>query len=524
MTDISSKCITIATDSSCSIEQFAIHGKSVSSFFQSETSIKNIVFLSLFFLASAHLALKTLFPLPGFWVVGASLIVGIGSCFILKTKDVTGFFIALFACVHFNFADNQGGLWSYIVCTVYMLVLLFNKKINFFRINTVSKFINLLFAIFIIHQLLGLLINNYSLLSNAQSLVVICSHIIIFYSCASIDMSKFQFRRLSAIWFGVAIWVFFVAINQKYHWFIVDSPVLPYQLSRDFSLSSGATGASFGNSELFSEYYCFVYIFSIIIYLYSKEFISRFIKHVYVYIMIFSSAICLMMGGSRSAILLAVAATMFIFMDQMSSRNPVRSIKMLIQVGALGVFVSAFLLFFGDYISLDETLEDFMRIDLSHMSFQSVASGESINRGWVFEAGVRRLGEGSWWIGYGYGIPDNNRISMGINNLLIADYHSLYLQLPFFYGWIGSLSYIFIVFFTGLRSFICYMRNRNSDNYLIYISLGFSILCAVFLIDQYKISVTRNPSYYLLTWFFFGFAHSVVNTINFSLIKLQNKC
>jgi len=69
-----------------------------------------------------------------FWFVGASLIVIANIIFLSKCRDTTGFILAMFICTHFAFADNQGGLWSYIICAILLLaVLLKHQKHSLFH-------------------------------------------------------------------------------------------------------------------------------------------------------------------------------------------------------------------------------------------------------------------------------------------------------------------------------------------------------------------------------------------------------
>jgi len=87
-------------------------------------SIRELLLMSLFFLAAAHLCIKALFPNPVFWLFGGGVIVVAGSLWCIVRKDDFGFLLVVFACTHFAIASNQGGLWSYVLCAIVFLMIL----------------------------------------------------------------------------------------------------------------------------------------------------------------------------------------------------------------------------------------------------------------------------------------------------------------------------------------------------------------------------------------------------------------
>jgi len=271
---------------------------------------------------------------------------------------------------------------------------------------------------------------------------------------------------------------------------------------------------SFGSGELLAEYFCIVFVISLIVIIYSKELSQLRIKEIPPFIMLFFAVTLLIIIRSRSSIILASAAMIFIMLHNFTLIPANRNTGRTVLVVGIAVLSIVFFLKFGSYFSLEKVIEKFETVDLPAMSLESIASGDSINRRVVYAIGYQRLAEKSWWIGYGYNLPENNRESLGISDFTVKDYHSLYLSLPIFYGWVGAASYISVVLFTGIRAYRCYWRNRKRSHYLVPIALGFAIVWGVFLFDQFKVTLTRNPSYFLLTWFLLGWTHSVVNCIN----------
>jgi hypothetical protein len=185
--------------------------------------------------------------------------------------------------------------------------------------------------------------------------------------------------------------------------------------------------------------------------------------------------------------------------------------------GILSVAVG-FIFIFGSYFFLDKMADDFRKLNPSKMTAGSVVSGRGINRGNLFIIGWNKLTRESWLVGYGYNIPENNKKSIGFKKSAARDFHNLYLSLPFFYGWFGAIAYVLLLVGTFSRIYISYIREtRKTSTYLTPIALGFSVLWGIFLLDQYKIGVTRNPNFFLMTWMWLGLTHAVANSMANSL-------
>jgi len=473
------------------------------------TSVLVIGLLSLYFLFCAHLSVKAFFPNPAFWLIGAAAIVAGGIWFLLNYNDTFGYFLAVFACSHVNFADNQGGLWPYVLCATFLVGVLLKYRFGV-SFSSVPLGINFLIIVFFAHQIMGLVLNPYSLVSNIQALIIACAQVLAFYGCASFKMTGPRLRQVSGVWFAAACWVFISALNQKYHWLLTPSPMLPQRFAGE-GVYALATSGTFGSSELFSEYFCIVFVLSLVLIAYSTELERLHLKIIFPALLSLIASASLLMAGSRAAIILAAAAAGYIALGSAMLTASVQNLRRLALLAGAAMLCAVLILSFGSFLSLEDTIDDFKSLDPSNMSIKSVISGDSINRDFVYEYGYRRLAEKSWWIGYGFNLQENNHESMGLQGAEVKDFHSLYLSLPIFYGWIGAAAYVALVLCTGLRSYMCYLKYRQINHYLVPIALGFAVVWGVFMIDQYKITVTRVPCYFLLTWFWLGWTHSVAN-------------
>jgi len=481
-------------------------------------SVLSVLVLALVCLGAAHLAVKEFFPNPVFWIIGASIIVAVGLVWIVIRKDYFGFLLALFVCVHFNFAEYQGGLWAYVLCAVMLAgSFLCRSEIT---LSSVPNVFNLFVFVFLFMQILGTMLNPYSLVCNIQASIVAVAQVLAFYLCASQKMTMPKLKRFLSIWFLVACWGFVMGLNQRYQWLITPSPLLPQReyLGGVFGhvlKLAHVPAASFGSGELFGEYFCIVFAFSMVVFCHMKELKGLQIRKLFPVVMIFVSLTGIVMGAARSAVVLAVVGMFYItFLDFIVAPS-VRSLcHSAIVVGTLSV--ATILLFnFGSYVFLDRMVDDFQQLNPSKMTMSSVVSGQSINRGKLFVNAWKRITHESWLVGYGYNLPVNNKISIGFQRVEVRDLHNLYLSLPFFYGWFGAIAYVLLLLGTWFQIYIRYMREaRKASTYLTPIALGFSVLWCIFILDQYKICVTRNPNYFLLTWMWLGLTHAVANSMD----------
>ena len=66
---------------------------------------------------------------------------------------------------------------------------------------------------------------------------------------------------------------------------------------------------------------------------------------------------------------------------------------------------------------------------------------------------------------------------------------------------------------TAYRVFAASLKYRTRKSFLIVLAVGFTMFFGVFLADQYKLSILRNPNYQMMFWIWLGLANSVVKSI-----------
>ncbi len=460
---------------------------------------------SFIFLIFSHLAVKAFSPNPVSWIFAITIMIFIGIGWMVLNGDDFGFFLIIFLCGHFVFADNQGGVFPYVFFVVIVSsMLMIRRKIVVF--SSVPFIFHVILLVFFIHQVIGTILNPYSLASKIQFIVLALSWVLVFYYAASLKISDINIKRFLFSWFAIVIWMFIAALNQKYHWVITLSPLLS---QHEMNLSAYGT---FECSELFSEYSCYVFVFSLIILCNLREFKVLKIKKSIILPVAFISLCNLIMGVSRASLLLAgVSVFYIIFLNVIVIPSGKNFRQALIVLAVLPVLV-VLVLQLGSLVSTDLMKEDFQKLSHSKLNIKTAISGRGIHRGNLFISAVEKLRKESRWLGYGYSKGENNLKTMGLEKRRLKGYHNLYLSLPFYFGWGGAVMFILLVFGTGLRSYLTYFRLRKLNHYLVSFALGFAMLWGIFIVNQYKISLTRSPSYFFLIWMLLGFTHAIVNS------------
>jgi hypothetical protein len=294
---------------------------------------------------------------------------------------------------------------------------------------------------------------------------------------------------------------------------ITENPLMPQRYNLMGKIETVVAGL-FTNSELCAEYFCFVFVFALIFAGYNKGIAALQINKVFPSLALIISLSMLVLSTSRAAMLLSAAAAFGIILVNLITVPSFKGLLRIFSFLIILFIVGGSTLLLSDFIGLDRVKDKFALLKPTKMNTQTIISGKETNRFTAFEAGFRRLDSKSWWIGYGYTLPENNMKSMGFNKHdIIKDYHSLYLSLPIFYGWIGAASYLLLILITEGRIVTNYLTAKRFDHFIVPVAFGFSICWVIFLLNEYKISVTRNPQYFLLIWLLLGLTHSVANSI-----------
>ncbi len=480
-------------------------------------AILSLAFLALIF---GHLLLKSYMPNPAIAGIGFVLIAIIYNYVLLVRRDTFGFVLIVYVCSYFLYAHNQGGLWNLLTFGLLAIhTVMGRRKEEFSPADNVMK---VLLGVFILWNVLGWILKNpISITPKLEGIAAFFGFILMFRLSSNIVMTKERLRRFLVI---VAFMIFYqvlAQINQRHlilHW---NTPLLGGYGEKGTLLTYGTTNAwgTIVDFELLAE--SAVLMICLLIPLLSSSLTQRELKFSsnIIVVMIFFCLATIFLATNRSATILAVlAVTLYYFVLPMRLFSAVDRITRQFKL----VLVLAILLpTIGAYVGLHTLEKKFGQLSGEKFTVHGVISGKDINRGGLVSMGLERLGQESWFIGNGFGVIRANQMAwFGVDSESadggqpsLNDFHSLYLSLPELYGWVGALAFLSIIAVTWFRAIGTALRNRNRKDILVAFAVGFSMFWGVFLANEYKISILRNPNYQMLFWIWLGLANSVVKTL-----------
>lgn len=427
--------------------------------------------------------------------LGLPLIIYI-SYIILKKYDSFSFMLIIFICNHFRFYEN---FWPLFFVVIF---LLFNSHEVFIshKKEKNNKFIIFLFRLLFVFNLIGLILNeNGSLTDRLLGFSVFSSYFLIFYLCLNKRLSNWDITRFIQVLIFLVFFQLFICLLQKLGLFDLDLPYLPLSVldvSSDSSLAEYRISGSFGDFELLAEYAALLLVFFLSISLYYK---IAFVFPLKILIPIIVALSCLiLMTGTRSSLVLIVLALLFFLITHLKILFAPR-----FWFSILAIIVVFFLMIRqGDPLGLQLV---FNRIsEMQQSSNAKMSSDELINRDYTFKYAYKRLNEKPWIIGDGYTNGEGYKMSLfgsEFNTVEIRDYHSLYLSIPIFWGWVGGFVMVFI-FALCLYIFLRDLFISRNNSLGQYVSLGFFFTWSLLFINEYKIQFIRFPNYFFLIWFF----------------------
>jgi hypothetical protein len=399
---------------------------------------------------------------------------------------------------------------------VLALDLLMNQRREGFRQR--DSVMSTLLGFFIFWNVLGWALRNpLPIVPELQGIAVFFGFILMFRLASNMVITKERFRLFLVVTFFMLLYEFTVDLIQRYYLLRWNTPLIGSYTEFGSALTYGTTNAwgTLVHFELMGEYGAL--LTCLLIPLLSSSLTQRELRFGSnrIVIMIFSCLAIIMLATNRSATILFILTVAVYYLVL-----PMRLFSAIDRFGRQLKLVLAFALLLpivGVYIGLHHLEEKFATLS-ENMSVEGVISGRDINRGQLVAMGLKRLESESWWVGYGFGIPRSNiwawtSVDPREQRVGAADYHSLYLSLPQLYGWVGAFAFLTMIVVTAFRSFTTSMRYRRRKSFLIVLVVGFTMFWGVFLMNEYKIDILRNPNYHMLFWIWLGLANSVIKTI-----------
>ena len=441
--------------------------------------------------------------------------------FMFIKQDLFSFILVLFICSHFSFSNDLGGIWNLMTFVLFLGYLLFNKKK--LLVKSKNKTANSLLLVLLFANFLGwILLNKIELIYRFFGIINFFSFIVIFIIVSSFTLTQERIRDWLYCAGFMAIWIMLVNLNQRNALINIQTPLLGVDPRSDVNpISAGFRLGLFGHSELNGEYgmLLFILFFPFLISVLNSKGFNLNRKMVLVFSL--SSFLIAILSSARSTVLLIVLGIVAIFLGYVF-----RIFKERLQIQT--IFFSGVLILFGilvfteklKFFGADELSVKYRQSFEQKFTFSGIISGENINRDATTNLAIERLTSRIWLIGYGYGIPMSN--TMALFNLSNADlnktkvryndYHNFYFELPIIYGYFGGMAFLGLLIYLLFRLYKLAKQRDNQPYFFHNLSYILMVFWICFLLDQYKISMFRSPSYHMVIWFWLGFSYAVVNT------------
>lgn len=472
--------------------------KSFSPFFQGIL----ILILGLF-------AIKKYVVIAPIWLTSFCLI----SWFFMRTlkKSKTNFVLLLFFLSHFSYADNQGGLWNICALAAYMVIFLADKGRLEFKNR---RDLTLLFALgLLVCNLVGwIFLSRSSYLYRVEGFMMMSSYLITFLIVSNLELSEEFFISKFSLISNLLIYLLFAALNQRFGWVYSKLPLLPPKNIENGLIQLTTNSDSvFGNSELYGEYSVLILIILLSLLRYNASSGYALLSKQRHYISIVIAILGTFLSGSRSSIILVVFVFVFFglrsFVKSSLSRAYLRFVAYL-SVAAFAVLVTR--LDFG----LQSSLDDLNKLENVEFTVENVVSGKAINRYETFLYALDRLDDESWFFGHGIGPLESNILAWWgySTNTPYVDFHNLYYTMPMLYGYSGMIIFFCLIWVVIYRSVKSYTSSKTITGSLVS---AMPLFWALFLVDEWKISMLRNPNYHMIVWIFLG--------LNIALVRYNNK-
>jgi O-antigen ligase len=476
----------------------------------------SLLFLIAITLIAGHLLLREYMPNPAVGAVGFILVAGIFFYVLIQRKDQFGFIMLVYCCSMFSFADNQGGLWNLMSFGMISLYLLLVRGRERFKQSDVVA--TVLILLLLLWNLGGWIINNpmpsSSKLLGASAFL---GFLLMFYLASSVRITPERWRLFMLLTLALLVFQILVALNQRYAIFNWNTPLLGSYQEGAGRITYGSTNAqgTLRNSELLGEYA--VLMMALTLPLLSSSIADKVLKLSAnkIALLILLAFAIILLTSTRAAAILAVGVIAIYYL--IFVLRPFAVLDRVNRQVRIVVFALALIPLVGMYIGTTSLQDDFRDLATVDFDVEGVISGKQLNRGNLFIQAVERLKEESWIFGFGYGALRNNQWAwFGYDPMRsersIAGFHNLYVGLPMLFGWAGALAFLLLIVITWFRCIKAVFRNRKAKTHLVVIIGSFSMFWFIFLVDQYKISVLRNPNYFMMFWIWLGLANAAIRT------------
>ena len=423
----------------------------------------------------------------------------------IRKSAYLGFVFLIFVLAHFNYASNQGGIVNFAALLVLLAALITGKyqaKKDPLLLAAVGLMLMFNFA--------GYFFNPIAPFTDvAKGAAAFVAYILVFVFCSSLRFRLNNMGSIIAVLSFISFYSMVMALNYFLSVYVINTPI-PFLTPSPERFGSSTIANMTGNSELYGEESLMFLAFCLPLLFAPKHVKSAYkVNMLIIIIVIMTSLAGLYLSRSRSVIILMIFMILIMPLLQniagLSAGAILRNtiITLVVLIGTSLVLWAV--------INIGYSFERFDNIDFFQLTTEGVISGEQINRGVLFEYGFNRLKSEPWFFGFGWlTYRYNMQCAVGPFSVFESiDLHSLYLTLPFLFGWIGSAAFLSIFFITLRRLWNIMRKAEMALNSWRVVALCFFLAILFFLLNEYKIGILREPHYFMTIWIWLGLSNSL---------------
>ncbi|MBL8202141.1 MAG: O-antigen ligase family protein [Chromatiales bacterium] len=452
-----------------------------------------------------HLAIATFFPSVAVNAVGVVLVALIIGYVLFVRNDVFATVLIILFCSHFNFANNQGGLFNLVAFLLLGIHLLVRPAIRETTRSTDGTVMSLL-AILFVSNLLGLLLRNpLPLEVLGLQFAAFSGFLLAFHTVSALRLTEARLRQFLIVASVMAVYNFGVSLNQHYGVLHIETPLLG--LTRDLFYATTNAFGTFGSASSNGQYAMMLLAVVLPLVAASASRTALKLSPIHFVPVAVAVGLTLILANMRAAALESVLiVVIYTIMFSLVHRRSFRNAKYVNLASAAVVIVLATV---GVWFNLENIAEDFQRVQVEDVS--SIETGKALNRLGPWQYGWERLQRESWWVGYGHGTDLSNQIAWGGRQTSSrgpvmggGHLHNLYLALPMMFGWVGALAYVLLFVVVVFRLFAA-VRRHGFGSIVGVTCLGFLMSLGFFLVDEVKSgNAVQTINYAMVAWIWLG--------------------
>lgn len=430
----------------------------------------------------------------------------------LRKGKIFSFMAVMYFCSIFPYLLQKGGGFNLVAFVCILFYVIQYKHLPFERRQNSSTFILFTFLI-LISCVLGWIVNyNGSGVDFLYSAVSFFGWMALFITASKLIWDREKIKTFIQINFVIIIYATIASLNIRYHFITIDTPMM-VQVGWDH-LNMFESGGLIGLSPYYGEHSLFLLILFSVFYFLQQD--KAIIKNRLLIAGMVIAEINVFMSIARSSFILSIIGIIMVFLFQLRTTiiRPNRILAQITIVLILGIAILSFIHKAGLDFTLYRVNEiEEVNAEAGGISMENILNGTAINRETSTVLNKERYeSKTSWFVGYGWGINENNRVAWFIDpTIKRISPHSQVLAFFFLFGWLGSVGYWGLIFWSIRKTYLISGRTDLPVENRVF-PLFFTTIFCLFIFNAIKQDCILFPTYFGFTMILLGFAYSTTNS------------